>query len=168
MAEGRCRIGAAAHFEGCAGEVSAAGRSGRGQRSGDGTAGAALAGAPAQPNALAEAADAEPGCGWCWEARAEGAVRSGNREEALAVFEKSRKAAGLDEASRARLQLMEAGVRQDEAIRQQALARLAKLTPSNIQVLSELAASSARSRKWLEAESAYKRILDLDPDRRTH
>lgn len=125
--------------------------------------GSALAGAASQPNALADAASAEPGCGWCWEAWAESAVRSGNREEAIAVFEKSRKAAGLDEASRARLELMESGVRQDAAMRQKALARLSKLTPSSIQVLGELAAVSVRNRKWAEAESAYKRILDLDP-----
>jgi Tfp pilus assembly protein PilF len=125
--------------------------------------GAALAGEGPQPKALAEAAAAEPGCGWCWEAWAESAVRDGNRAEAEAIFEKSRKAAGLDEASRARLQLMESGVKEDRAMRGEALARLAKLTPSNIQVLNELAATAVQSRRWSEAEKSYKRILDLDP-----
>ena len=125
--------------------------------------GEALAGAEAQPDALAEAAAAEPGCGWCWEAWAESAVRDGNRKEAEAIFEKSRKAAGLDETSRARLQLMESGIKEDQAMRREALARLAKLTPSNIQVLNELAAAAVRSRRWSEAERSYKRVLDLDP-----
>ncbi|MBE0658415.1 MAG: tetratricopeptide repeat protein [Bryobacteraceae bacterium] len=125
--------------------------------------GTALAGAEAQPNALAAAAAAEPGCGWCWEAWAESAVKGGNRTEAEAIFEKSRKASGLDETSRARLQLMESGIREDQTMRREALARLAKLTPSNIQVLSELAAVAVRSRRWSEAEKSYKRVLDLDP-----
>lgn len=124
--------------------------------------GAALAGADPRQETLAKAAAAEPGCGWCWEAWAENAIRGGNNEQAAAIIEKSR-TAGLDEASKARLQLMEAGIRGDRAMRQEALTRLAKLTPSNIEVLNELAAAATQSRRWAEAERAYKHILDLDP-----
>ncbi|MBA3975563.1 MAG: hypothetical protein C0504_15255 [Candidatus Solibacter sp.] len=125
--------------------------------------GAALAGTGSRQSALGEAASAEPGCGWCWEAWAESAAREGNREPATKILESSRKAAGLDEASRARLQLMEAGLKGDRAMRRAALARLAALTPSNIEVLNELAAEATRSRRWADAERTYRRVLDLDP-----
>lgn len=125
--------------------------------------GAALAGAGSQQAALAGTTGQSPACGWCWEAWAESAIRESGREPAVVILEKSRQAAGLDEASRARLQLMEARLKGDGVMRQDALSRLSKLAPSNIEVLNELAAAAAQSRRWAEAEKAYKRLLDLDP-----
>ena len=125
--------------------------------------GEALAASGSQQAALAGAVAAEPGCGWCWEAWAESAIREGGREHAVGILEKSRSAAGLDETSRARLELLEAGLKGDRTMRQQALARLVKLTPSNLEVLNELAAAATQARRWADAEKAYKRILDLDP-----
>ncbi len=112
---------------------------------------------------LAGAVLSEPGCGWCWEALAEMAIRAGRRDEALSAVERGRKAQGIDEASRARLQLIQSGMTGDQALRGEALVKLAALTPSNVEVLAELAASATRQRKWAEAAQAWKRILSIDP-----
>jgi len=112
---------------------------------------------------LAGAVLSEPGCGWCWEALAETAIRAGRRDEALSAVERGRKAQGIDEASRARLQLIQSGMTGDQALRGEALVKLAALTPSNVEVLAELAASATRQRKWAEAAQAWKRILSIDP-----
>ena len=112
---------------------------------------------------LAEAVQAEPGCGWCWEALAETAIRAGRREEALSAFERGRKAQGVDDTSRARLQFMQAGMTGDQAMRGEALVKLAVLTPANVEVLTELAAVATRKRRWADAAQAWKRILAIDP-----
>lgn len=112
---------------------------------------------------LAGAVLSEPGCGWCWEALAETAIRAGRRDGALDALERGRKAQGVDETSRARLQLIQAGLTGDQAMRGEALAKLAGLTPSNVEVLTELAAAATRNRRWSGAAQAWKRILVIDP-----
>jgi tetratricopeptide (TPR) repeat protein len=112
---------------------------------------------------LAGAVQSEPGCGWCWEALAETAIRAGRRDEALSAFERGRKAQGVDDTSKARLEFMQAGMTGDQAMRAEALVKLAVLTPANVEVLTELAAVATRKRRWSDAMQAWKRILAIDP-----
>ena len=105
-----------------------------------------------------------PACGWCWEALAETAIRLNRREEAVQSLTQSRQAAGIDETSRARLDLLESGLTSSAALRAEALRKLARLTPSNVEVVTELANSATRSRNWAEAVKAWKLLLSVDPE----
>lgn len=125
--------------------------------------GQALAGRPDAPGDLDAVEKAHPDCGWCWEAASERLLRKGDREGALALLRRSRSAQGVDEISRARLELLESGLSGDQAMRAQALERLSRLTPGNIEVLSELASRATREKRWEDAVHAWKRVLAADP-----
>jgi len=113
--------------------------------------------------ALGAAAAAHPDCGWCWEAWAEERLKGGDRAAALEIVQCSRRAQGVDEIARARLELLESGLSGDHAMRAGAIGKLVRLTPSNTEVLSELALRATSEKRWGEATAAWKHILAIDP-----
>lgn len=125
--------------------------------------GLALSTAVDAEDALVEVARSYPDCGWCWEASVERLIKTGNRDAVLALLRESRAARGVDEISRTRLDLAEAGVARDAALRSSALSKLAGLTPSSVEVFSELAADATRAKRFGEAAQAWKRVLAIDP-----
>ena len=122
---------------------------------------------PADPAAATAgfqaAAEADPACGWCWLGWAETAARSGT-DRALSVLNRSRQqASGIDPLSRARLDLLEAGMGGNRGQRLAALERIAQLLPADAAVRSQLADALVAERQFDRASEAYRRALAINP-----
>ncbi len=110
------------------------------------------------------AATADPACGACWLGWAESASRTGGRAALQPVMERARRRALLlDAVSLARLDLLDATLKDDAAARVNALRRLSAALPSDTAPLAELSDVLVATRQFSEASAACRRALELEP-----
>lgn len=125
---------------------------------------AALTNPTEAPARLKAASIADPACGWCWLAWAEAEARAGGAPAAQAVLDRVRPSLNLfDPVSRARLALLDAGLKGDSAARLAALDRLAAVLPSDGALQRELADNLVAVRQYARAQQAYRRAIALQP-----
>jgi tetratricopeptide (TPR) repeat protein len=111
------------------------------------------------------AAAADPACGWCWLAWVEQAA-SGGPPEALRVLARSREQGNeISALSRARLDALEASLRNDSPARRGALERIAQEAPSDVASLAQLAELRVLDRNFDQAAGLLHRALDTEPGR---
>lgn len=127
---------------------------------------AGLKAPPAEAAARFEAATvADPACGWCWLAWVERANAAG-APEALRVLARSRELGNdISTLSRARLDVLEASLRNDSAARRGALDRLVREAPSDVSALSQLAELSVADHRFDQAAAVLQRALETEPAR---
>lgn len=87
----------------------------------------------------------------------------GDRQSAEAALGRALNA-GLDRVSRARAELVLAGIRGDPGAHERALEALARLTPADPEVFEGLATRSLARRDYARAARAYREALARDPD----
>ena len=108
----------------------------------------------------AECTGADPQAFWCWERWATATFEVGNKEQALSILARGRvQGKRLPVYARARLDLLEASIRGDEAMRMAALERLVQADPSNPGALAELASALMANRRFPQAETLYRTAL---------
>ncbi len=107
---------------------------------------------------------ADPACGWCWEGWVDHAARTAGAPQVQAVIQRSR-AAGvqLDALSRARIDLVDATLRNDLPARLAALQRLTEALPSDPLPKSQLADVLVAMRQFDRASHTYQSAISLDP-----
>ncbi|MBI5280500.1 MAG: hypothetical protein HY858_02370 [Candidatus Solibacter usitatus] len=112
------------------------------------------------------AAEADPACGWCWQAWAERAGRSGGSGAAAGVIALSRsKGKDLDGLSRARLDLLDANLRNDLRARVRALDALTKASQGDATAWGQLGEAHVALRQYGPAETALERAAGVEPER---
>lgn len=108
----------------------------------------------------AECSNADPQAFWCWERWAVATFAAGKKEDALSIVARARaQGTRLPAFALARLDLVEASIRGDAALRMTALERLLQADPSNPEALVELAAALTAGRKFPQAEALYRNAL---------
>jgi Flp pilus assembly protein TadD len=108
----------------------------------------------------AECTGADSQAFWCWERWAASTFAAGKKEEALTILARGREQGTRMAAfERARLDLLEASIRGDEAMRMAALEKLVQADPSNPAALSELASALMANHRFQQAETAYRTAL---------
>ena len=106
----------------------------------------------------------DPRAAWCWERWAISSMESGSRQDALQILAQARQqAAGFSPYSRARLDLIQAGVEGRAAARLDALERLARAEPENPAALEEYVSELTANRRFAQAEEIYRNALRRDP-----
>ncbi|MBI5085066.1 MAG: hypothetical protein HZB13_10780 [Acidobacteria bacterium] len=112
------------------------------------------------------AAEADPSCGWCWQSWAESAARSGGAGAATGVVALSRrKGRDLDNLSRARLDLLDANLRNDLQARVSALDALTHASQGDAVAWAQLGEARVALRQYGPAETALERAAAVEPDR---
>ena len=107
-----------------------------------------------------ECAGADPQAFWCWERWATTTFEAGKKEVALSILARGRvQGTRLPAFARARLDLLEASIRGDEAMRMAALEKLAQADPSNPAALAELASAMMSNGRYSQAETLYRNAL---------
>ncbi len=108
----------------------------------------------------AECTASDPQAYWCWERWAASTFEAGRKDEALSIVARGRELGSRMPAfALARLDLTEASIRGDAALRLTALERLVRADPSNPAALVELAAALTASRRFSQAETLYRSAL---------
>jgi Flp pilus assembly protein TadD len=108
----------------------------------------------------ADCTGADPQAFWCWERWAASTFEAGKKEEALSILARSREqGTRLPAFARARLDLVEASIRGDMAMRMAALERLVQADSSDPAALAELASALTASRRFPRAETLYRTAL---------
>jgi len=108
----------------------------------------------------ADCTGADPQAFWCWERWATSTFEAGKKEEALSILARGREqGTRLPAFARARLDLLEASIRGDEAMRMAALERLVQADPSNPAALADLASALMANRRFPQAETLYQTAL---------
>lgn|GEM_PF-1486475 len=103
---------------------------------------------------------ADPQAFWCWERWAASTFETGKKDEALSIIEQGRRlGTGMPAYARARLDLVEASIRGDAALRLTALQKLVEADPGNPAALVELAAAMTGYRRFSAAEALYRNTL---------
>lgn len=106
---------------------------------------------------FAECTGADPQAFWCWERWASWTFEAGRKDEALSILVRGREqGTRLPAFGRARLDLAEASIRGDEALRMAALERLLRADSTNPAALSELASALMANRRFPQAETLYR------------
>jgi len=112
---------------------------------------------------FAECASADPQASWCWEQWASSAFEAGRKEEALSILARARvQGTRLSAFARARLDLVEASIRGDQALRMAALERVVQADSSNLATVAELASAFMTNRRFPQAETLYRTSLQRD------
>ncbi|MDR3719263.1 MAG: tetratricopeptide repeat protein [Bryobacteraceae bacterium] len=108
----------------------------------------------------AQCTGADPQAFWCWERWAAATFEAGRKDEALSIVARGRKqGTHMPAFALARLDLVEASIRGDAALRMAALERLVQADPSNAAALMELATAMTANRQFSRAESLYRNAL---------
>ncbi len=106
----------------------------------------------------------DPGFGTAWGLWVQKLAAEGKAAEAVQNAERALQQTGLrSDVQRAQIQLLLAGWRQDQGGRRAALDVLARATPNDPVVLSEIAAIEISARRFSEAAAQFRRVLELKP-----
>ena len=109
---------------------------------------------------FAKCTDADPQAFWCWERWAAATFEAGKKDEALSIVARARKLGDRIPAfAVARLDLVEASIRGDAALRMAALEKLLHAEPANPAALVDLAAALSANRRFSQAEGLYRTAL---------
>jgi Flp pilus assembly protein TadD len=113
----------------------------------------------------AECTSADPQAFWCWERWAGATFEAGKKEEALSIVARGREqGTRMPAFALARLDLVEASIRGDAALRMAALEKLVQADPSNAAALMELATAMTANRQFSRAENLYRSALQRNPN----
>ena len=111
-----------------------------------------------------ECSNADPQAFWCWERWAASTFAAGNKEDALSILARARtQGTRMPTFALARLDLAEASIRGDAAMRTAALERLLQADPTNPETLVGLASALTASRRFPQAEALYRNALQVNP-----
>lgn len=106
----------------------------------------------------------DPDFGSAWVSWIEQLTRSGKPQEAVAAAEKALSRASLrSPLDRARIQLLAAGLREDQPARVAALTALAALAPTDTGTLLALAEAEQFERHFPQSSAWYRRVLAAEP-----
>lgn len=113
---------------------------------------------------FARAVQLDPGFGTAWGLWIQKLAAEGNPAEASNTAQRALQQSALrSEVQRAQIQLLLAGWRQDQNGRRSALDILARATPNDVAVMSEMVALEMRARRFPEAAAQLRRVLSLRP-----
>jgi Flp pilus assembly protein TadD len=108
----------------------------------------------------AECTGADPQAFWCWERWATSAFEEGRKDDALSILSRARdQGTRFSPFARARLDLVEALIRGDDALRMAALERLVQADSSNPAAVADLASALMANRRFAQAETLYRTAL---------
>jgi tetratricopeptide (TPR) repeat protein len=112
---------------------------------------------------MQEAIAADADFGPAYRSLAELDMQLQDRAGAIAVLDRALARGGITPIERARIQLDAAGIKNDPAARQQALAELARLEPGNARTWQTLGETAMARADYNVALEAYRHALDIEP-----